>query len=1250
MTRTINPTQLPKFRSLQNMKPYKRYSYLLYALCLGHYPVFSQNLLVNYDLEDRITATTYDTSVRADALQLSTGTILFQNGSDGGGLRIGYSTSWNTGAFSSNGKFLQWVIRATGGRQLNPSAIRLRLGRTSTGPTQFTLQTSTDSFISQSTTQIAGAPINSTNVNLLDTFNFSQNLPQGGISTLYVRLWAYQAGSTGNLRFNNLQVLGSLSGGGGTGGGGTGGGGTGGGGTGGGGVTPQPNARLTGIRTRINQHQFQPTNELQSDSLFLWVINDGPQSQSIRARTYAPPLNQAFHTPDSQFTLASGDSMRMRVVFRPTHNIIHNATLLLQPNGGSGPVSVALTGQGRYSLSYYDPTQNLEGVALVTALQQRLVSPYTNLGYSGTGNARLQMFGIIDNWKVNGREPGHSNPYKNECIYTGRTISYTAAAFNTTTLNNAPYEMNTEHTWPQSFGASVEPMLSDLHHIFISDAGTNTARGNKPLDWVATPTQTYPGGSKANSTTFEPRNEHKAAAAAAMLYFRLRYATTAGVDFSYLTPAMEQTYRQWLSNYPPGMTLRQRNSDIALVQQNRNPFIDYPAFLDRIGGTLSSPATPFTQGFYVPDTVRAGQISPGERRILRVPVVNLGTATLTLSNIQVTGGALYTGPATQSVPPGGCATLSLELQWGTEGARTGLVTAQTGLTGSFSLLQCPWSAQVIQNRFQGQGMWNNPQLWSLGYVPGWTDNPLIASGEARVGGWWPQAGLNIAAGATLRLDSTATALPGQLHNEGWVLMDEGARFIPADSVLLTGNGQFRIFRNGHTQPGMLNLWSSPVVGADLQQSFPTARPSGIRDYNGGSAGYPGWNPIPATGAMGSGVGYAVEAGGQATFTGMPHQGSVSVPIGSPQGYYLLGNPYPAPISADSFLFLNSAAGSGVVGGTIYLWNQQLSALQSHLSGTDYAVWAGGTGVAGSGSNGGAGAAIPDGTLGIGQAFFVAGGPQTGHAWFRPSMRLQTGGGGALLRTSSAGGASSPPSVAISPSIGRLWLGVRSADPSQGIRHFSQMAVVLRDDAGSSFDPLYDAPRWASNAPLSLWSHGGGQSLSIQALEWPAVGAGHSIPLGVEMGSPGPVDFCIDSLSNLSGLPAGSSFGVWLEDRLLGQWYDLHQGPVRCVILIPTSLQRFFLHLGSPSRPSGVPDIPSLSNPRLTFDGGTYRVIGLLPGAELEFFDLRGALVHRFTPPSDSECTLDRGVLRQGPLLLRIRQQGRTHSIPLFVGE
>ena len=292
-------------------------------------------------------------------------------------------------------------------------------------------------------------------------------------------------------------------------------------------------------------------------------------------------------------------------------------------------------------MPYYSSTENLEGNALRTALNTRTGSPYVQLGYSGTNNARLRMFGIIDNWKVNGREAAHVNPYKNECVYTGRTISYTATDFNTGTLNNAPYQMNTEHTWPQSQGATNEPMQSDLHHLYISDGPVNSARGNKPFGWVPNPTLTYAGGNKANSSTFEPRDNHKAGVAASILYFATRYYTNSSVNMGFLTATQENDLREWLQLFPPDSLLQKRNDDIQTYQQNRNPYIDYPQFLDRMDQVRGTAAIPQLLNLFIADSsIQLGQVANGAQVTYRLVVVNTGNQALQLSNISTTGTGL----------------------------------------------------------------------------------------------------------------------------------------------------------------------------------------------------------------------------------------------------------------------------------------------------------------------------------------------------------------------------------------------------------------------------------------------------------------------------------------------------------------------------------------------------------------------------------------------------------------------------------
>jgi hypothetical protein len=459
------------------------------------------------------------------------------------------------------------------------------------------------------------------------------------------------------------------------------------------------------VSVSTNQLQFQTISELGLDSLTVTLNNGSANAIDCRVVTFDIYEQKPFWTADSVFLLAAGAQRTIKVYFKPQHNILNNSELVIQTNSGFGALRVDLQGQGTYSKAYYASTQNAEGDALRTALNVRLASPYTQLGYSGTNNARLRMFGIVDNWKVNGREPAAPLPYKNECVYTGRTITYNVADFNTGTLNNAPYSMNTEHTWPQSFGASNDPMQSDMHHLYISDGGVNSARGNKPFGWVPNPTLNYAGGSKANSSTFEPRDAHKAGAAAGILYFATRYYNNTEVSMSFLSANMENDLRAWLKLFPPDSLLQNRNNGIASFQLNRNPYIDYPQLLDRMTQLRATAAIPAVQRVFVSDTVaNLGQVAAGSSVTYRVVVVNAGTQAVQLSGIQVSGAGLtYTGSASQTIARGEAAVLELQysgngspfsgnLQFGTNvpGAASFNIPVQAGVGAStmsaFSLL------------------------------------------------------------------------------------------------------------------------------------------------------------------------------------------------------------------------------------------------------------------------------------------------------------------------------------------------------------------------------------------------------------------------------------------------------------------------------------------------------------------------------------------------------------------------------------
>ncbi len=420
------------------------------------------------------------------------------------------------------------------------------------------------------------------------------------------------------------------------------------------------------LQVSINQLAFGNKTELSNDTLGIWVTNIDTVPLNCRATCLPYYGDYPFRTSDSLFTLAAGQNKRIIISFNPIHNTFNNSELWVSHSGLGGQIRVDLTGQGVYSNTYYNSTQNLEGEPLRQALATRLSSPYTSLGYSGTSNARLRMFGTADNWKVNGREPAHANPYKNECVYSGRTISYTAADFNTGTLNNAPYSMNTEHTWPQSFMGSVEPMQSDMHHLFISDGGLNSARGNKPFGWVPNPTLTYSGGSKANSIWFEPRDAHKGPVSRAVLYFALRHAANAAVVQNFLDTSQQRMLREWVKLFPSDSVAKRRNNDIQAAQGNRNALVDYPQFLDRLSTVLPPSASPSIRNARISEnSIQFGVVGLGIVRSHEIWVFNGGNQPLQVNGLSITGTGIEFGPnggnsmANFSVAPGESVNITL---------------------------------------------------------------------------------------------------------------------------------------------------------------------------------------------------------------------------------------------------------------------------------------------------------------------------------------------------------------------------------------------------------------------------------------------------------------------------------------------------------------------------------------------------------------------------------------------------------------
>ncbi|MDB4107688.1 endonuclease [Bacteroidia bacterium] len=309
---------------------------------------------------------------------------------------------------------------------------------------------------------------------------------------------------------------------------------------------------------------------------------------------------KVFHTDFSysvpSATLAAGATKKVRVTFKPKHNLAYNSELIFVLSDGSEH-RIDLVGNGRFEDSYYNATFNKSHEDLKSALKSIISAGYTNLGYSG---ARDKMYSDIDN--VDG---------KVTCVYTGRV-----ATFNTRSGANSN-NFNCEHTWPQSLFNKSEPERADIHHLFPTDNPANGRRGSYPFGIVSSANWSE-GGSKLGGGLFEPRDEQKGATARAMMYFALRYQ-----DYSNFIDGQEAVLKQWHVDHGPSARDVQRNNKIYTYQKNRNPFVDHPEFIERINKIGSTDVKPtIKQAETTQTAVNFKSVAPADKR--DIYIVNTG--------------------------------------------------------------------------------------------------------------------------------------------------------------------------------------------------------------------------------------------------------------------------------------------------------------------------------------------------------------------------------------------------------------------------------------------------------------------------------------------------------------------------------------------------------------------------------------------------------------------------------------------------
>lgn len=242
--------------------------------------------------------------------------------------------------------------------------------------------------------------------------------------------------------------------------------------------------------------------------------------------------------------------------------------------------------------SYYEPANGKNGATLKTALFQIIgkhkTIPYADI-WSAFEKTDLRSDGSI--WDMysdipNGKPKYSFQPDKKRCgNYRKEGDCY-----------------NREHSLPKSWFGGAEPMHSDLFHVYPTDGYVNNRRRNLPFGEVGIFSWESTNGSRIGQNTFgnytrtvfEPIDEYKGDFARTYFYMVTAYedvvsgwksAQVGGNKYPGMKEWSVQLFLKWHREDPVSEKERNRNEAVFLIQENRNPFIDYPELVEHVWGS-----------------------------------------------------------------------------------------------------------------------------------------------------------------------------------------------------------------------------------------------------------------------------------------------------------------------------------------------------------------------------------------------------------------------------------------------------------------------------------------------------------------------------------------------------------------------------------------------------------------------------------------------------------------------------------------
>lgn len=489
--------------------------------------------------------------------------------------------------------------------------------------------------------------------------------------------------------------------------------------------------------------------------------------------------------------------------------------------------------------------------------------------------------------------------------------------------------------------------------------------------------------------------------------------------------------------------------------------------------------------------------------------------------------------------------------------------------------------------------WTTASNWSTSAVPNEFSNVTIASGapfQPTISTSTTINSLSIATGATLTVTAPNLTIEGTIDNDGTMILGNNANLLQGEEFF-PNTGNVNINRNSSALRRLdYTIWSSPVENQNLSAFSPETSLNRFYNYNQTSNLY---NAVasPTTTAFGLAAGHLIRMPNthpatptvwNGTFTGVPNNGTITRVVTyrneAPYnfGYNMIGNPYPSTLNASAFITENASKIENI----LYFWRKTNLA-----GGSAYATWINGMG----GTASGAGSEVPNGTIQVGQGFFVRAKPGTNLSLltfnqsltFKNNMRL----GNTSTQFFKTKQETNPD---------RLWLNLTN---STGV--FSQALIGYLDKGTIGIDD-FDG-RYINDSPIALTSNINNEEYTIQGR--PKFDPSDVVALNFKTNLAGEYTIALD---HFDGVFANGQ-DIYLLDSKTGVETDLKAGAYTFTATAGNDNSRFSLKYQKTLKVDAP--VFNENNVRIYKNNGTLSVNSQIVAIDnIKVYDIQGRLV------------------------------------------